>query len=69
MGKRTKQRYARAAANAPTWLRTGVIAKRDGRIAHANYKTRKMGKLGPASECRTLTAEEIASLEAKSPGC
>jgi len=62
VGKHTKRQRADQATRSPAWLRTGVIAKRDGPIARANHKTRKMGKLGPASECRTLTPEEIATL-------
>jgi hypothetical protein len=63
MGKNTRQQRASQASRSPKWLRTGAIAKRDGAIARANHKVRKMGKLGPASECRSLTVEEIAKLK------
>jgi hypothetical protein len=49
----SKKRLLRAAGKAPSWIRR-IAATKPKAAAWRNYRTRKLGKLGPASEVRHI---------------
>ncbi|MBB3144897.1 hypothetical protein FHS21_001298 [Phyllobacterium trifolii] len=53
MSRKSKKKMARAAAKAPTWLRTGAAATFDPQGTR-EFRTKQLGTFGEASDVRNI---------------